>query len=106
LPVHNAVNFTHWGKDPEAEYGHFDGILIDGVFAASSLKQGKIQHGLIWFQEGLRHIGRVTIQNVVRTDTPDAQNDVPTIDVHRDVHIASLVSGGHGTRTRNRQAGA
>ena len=43
------------------------------------------------FQEGLRHIGRVTIQNVVRTDEPDALNDVPTIDVHRDVHIASLV---------------
>ncbi len=88
---HNAINFTHWGKDPEAEYGRFDGILIDGVFAASSLKQGQIQHGLIWFQEGLRHIGRVTIQNVVRTDEPDALNDVPTIEVPRNVHIASLV---------------
>ncbi len=87
----NAVNFTHWGEDPAAEYGHFDGILIDGVFASSLLKTGKGQNGLIWFQEGLRHIGRVTIQNVVRTDEPDALNDVYTIEVHKNVKIDSLV---------------
>ena len=49
--------------------------------------------GLIWFQPGVRHVGTVVIDHVLRIDEPDAFNTVHTIDVSDDVVINNLVIG-------------
>lgn len=86
----NAVSFTHWAEEP-GDYGWFDGITLDGIFASSVRKSGTGHGGLIWFQPGVHHVGTVVINNVMRIDEPDAFNDVRTIDVSDDVRIDNLV---------------
>lgn len=87
---YNAVSFTHWAKE-SGDYGWFDGITLDGIFASSARKIGEGHGGLIWFQPGVRHVGTVMIDNVMRIDEADAHNDVHTIDVPGDVKIDNLV---------------
>lgn len=89
---YNAVSFTHWAKEA-GDYGWFDGIALDGIFASSARKSGEGHGGLIWFQPGVHHVGTVTIDNVMRIDEPDAFNKVHTIDVPGDVNIDNLVIG-------------
>ncbi|MBN1554335.1 MAG: hypothetical protein JXA11_06290 [Phycisphaerae bacterium] len=86
----NAVSFTHWADEP-GDYGWFDGIALDGIFASCERKTGRGHGGLIWFQPGVRHVGTVTIHNVMRIDEPDAFNEVGTIEVSEDVAIENLV---------------
>lgn len=88
----NAVSLTHWAKEP-GDYGWFDGIILDGIFASSARKRGEGHGGLIWFQPGVHHAGTVMIDHVMRIDKPDAFNPVHTIDVPDDVHIDNLVIG-------------
>jgi hypothetical protein len=89
---YNAVSFTHWAKKP-GDYGWFDGIVLDGIFASSARKTGEGHGGLIWFQPGVHHAGTIMIDNVVRIDEADAFNTVHTIDVPDDVNIDHLVMG-------------
>lgn len=89
----NAVSFTHWAEK-EGDYGWFDGITLDGIFASSVRKSGKGHGGLIWFQPGVRHVGTVIINNVMRIDDDDCLNDVNTIEVSDDVSIDNLVIRG------------
>lgn len=88
---YHAVSFTHWANEP-GDYGWFDGIVLDGIFASCLRKSGE-GHGLIWFQPGVHHVGSVIIDNVMRIDEPDAVNAVHTIEVSEDVNIDNLVIG-------------
>lgn len=87
---YHAVSFTHWADDP-GDYGWFDGITLDGMFASSARKSGTGSGGLIWFQPGVHHVGTVMINHVMRMDEPDAFNKVHTIEVPDDVVIDNLV---------------
>lgn len=90
---YNAVSFTHWADKP-GDYGWFDGITLDGIFASSARKSGKGHGGLIWFQDGVHHVGTVIIHNVMRIDDDDCLNDVNTVEVSPDVSIDRLVIRG------------
>ena len=87
----NGVSFTHWGKDAEtADYGRFENILLDGIFAYSCRKSGSGHGGIIWFQPYVRHAGTVVLQNIFRTDPAENLNQVHTIDVGDGVVIDTL----------------
>jgi len=89
---YNAVSFTHWARGA-GDHGWFEDIALDGIFASSTRKSGEGHGGLIWFQPGVRHVGAVTIDRVMRIDAPDAFNTVHTVDVPDDVRIESLTLG-------------
>ncbi len=87
----NGVSFTHWGPDGEsADYGRFDNILLDGIYAYCCRKTGQGHGGIIWFQPYLRHVGRVACRNVFRSDPPDNLNSVHTIEIGEGVEIDTL----------------
>ncbi len=90
---YNAVSFTHWAAEP-GDYGWFDGITLDGIFASSVRKSGTGHGGLIWFQPGVHHVGTVMINNVMRIDEFDAFNEMNTIEVSDDVIIDTLLIRG------------
>jgi len=88
---YNGVSFTHWGPNPEtADYGRFDNILLDGIFAYSCRKSGKGHGGIIWFQPYLRHIGTVVCRNIFRADPPENLNTVQTVEIGDGVVIDTL----------------
>ncbi|MHB0934993.1 MAG: glycosyl hydrolase family 28 protein [Armatimonadota bacterium] len=91
----NGVSFTHWGGDMEtADYGRFENILLDGIFAYSCRTSGKGHGGIIWFQPYLRHVGTVVCRNIFRADPPDHRNDVPTVEIGDGVIINTLIIQG------------
>lgn len=87
----NGVSFTHWGANADsADYGRFDNILLDGIYAYSCRKTGVGHGGIIWFQPHVRHVGRVVCRNVFRSDPPENLNAVHTIEVGDSVRIDLL----------------
>lgn len=87
----NGVSFTHWGEQMETvDYGRFENILLDGIFAYSCRKSGKGHGGIIWFQPYLRHVGAVVCRNIFRTDPPENLNDVHTVEIGDHVVIDTL----------------
>lgn len=86
----NIVSFTHWDRAYSPDIGNFDNILIENIFATCVRNEGCGHGGLIWFQPGLAHIGKIVIQNVLRTESSEKQNTSHTVDVGENTNIESL----------------
>lgn len=91
----NGVSFTHWGPNPEtSDYGRFENILLDGIFAYCCRPTGRGHGGIIWFQPYLKHVGTVVCRNIFRTDPPEKNNTVHTFEIGDGVEIDRLVIDG------------
>ena len=87
----NVVSFTHWaGKNYRPGMGHFDNVLIEDITATSCRKEGGGHGGLIWFQEGVQDVGKVTVRRLRREEGAEYRNTVPTIEIGEDARIREL----------------
>ena len=89
----NLVSFTHWAQnDPtQTDLGFFENIVIENVFGTSCRKSGSGHGGLIWFQDGVEHVGNVVIRNMMRTEGLEMLNSTHGIDIGAGVKIKRLI---------------
>jgi len=96
---YHGVTFTHWAfEDHKPGMGHFDNVVIENMFAASCLNDPTDEvwkawgpYGMVYFQDKVESVGRVTVRNLCRVDPPNVTNKTGTVWIGKGVKIGTLI---------------